>query len=264
MYDEAADFREHRAEVDGLVGVMRSVGVELTASMSVLDLGGGQGMHTGLLSALAGSVVCADVIDYSALYGGEFLKLLDEKHRRNDVAFHLDRVAFHRTDAMNLFYRDGWFDCVVSINSFEHIPDPGKALAEMIRVTRPGGFIYVSTDPIWTADTGSHFFHRVSEPWAHLRLDDAAFIARMRANDATDDEAREFLTAMNRWRADDYARVADAAAAQRQVDVIHRCTWSGVVDESHRSHENLRALTSRGFTEAELLLRGMRWVFRKR
>lgn len=264
MYDESADFETHRAEIAGFTAIMQSVGVALTHDMTVLDVGGGQGMHTGYLSAFARRVFCADVIDYTSLYGGEFPKLLDEKHRRNNVEFHLDRVAFHQTDATGMFYRDGLFDCVVSINSFEHIPDPGSALSEMVRVTRRGGHIYVSTDPIWTADTGSHFFHRVPEPWAHLRLTEAQFIARMRENDATEDETREFSRAMNRWRARDYARVVDAAAANRHVDVVHHDAWSGVTEASHRRHENLRALTRLGFTESELMVRGLRWVFRRR
>lgn len=264
MYDEAEDFRTHKAEIDALVAILDGVGVRMSRSMTVLDLGGGQGMHAGFLSALAGRVCCADVVDYSSLYGGEFLKLLDEKHRRNGVEFHLDRVAFHQTDAMSLLYRDAFFDCVVTINSFEHIPDPGRALAEAIRVTKPGGHVYISTDPIWTADTGSHFFHRVLEPWAHLLRDDDEFAAAMLANGASAEETQEFRRAMNRWRAGDYARVMREAEASRLVDVIHHDSWSGVTDEAHRRHENLARLRSRGFAEEELLVRGLRWVLRRR
>jgi len=263
MYDEAEDFRTHKAEVDALVAILDGVGVRLSPDMTVLDIGGGQGMHVGYLSGLAGKVICADVVDYSSLYQGEFLKLLDEKHRRNAVEFHLERVAFHQTDAMNLIYRDGLFDSVVSINSFEHIPHPGKALAEMIRVTRTGGHIYVSTDPIWTADTGSHFFHRVPEPWAHLLDDDDTFAARMLANGAPAEEATEYRRAMNRWRADDYLKVIRAAEAHRLVRVLHHDSWSGVTNEAHRDHENLERLLPRGFSRSELLIRGLRWVLRR-
>ncbi|HJU22517.1 MAG TPA: class I SAM-dependent methyltransferase [Casimicrobiaceae bacterium] len=264
MYDEAQDFREHRFEIDALVAILASVGVPLSRDMLVLDSGGGQGMHVGFLSALAGRVFCADIIDYSSLYGGEFLKLLDEKHRRNGVEFHLDRIAFHQTDATNLFYRDGLFDAVVSINAFEHIGHPGKALAEMIRVTRPGGCLYVSTDPIWTADTGSHFFHRVPEPWAHLVCSDEEFTARMRVSGASESETREYETAMNRWREKDYRAVVDAAVANGSIDVLHHDGWSAVTDESHRAHPNVRSLLQRGYAESELMLRGLRWVFRRR
>ena len=263
MYDEKEDFLHHKSEIDAMVSVLDTVGVRLSRQMTVLDLGAGQGMHAGFLSALAGRVFCADLVDYSSLYNGEFLRLIDEKHQRNNVEFHRSRVAFHQTDAMDLIYRDSMFDCVVSVNSFEHIPDPGKALAEMIRVTKSGGYIYISTDPIWTADTGSHFFHRVAEPWAHLFDDENVFAAKMLANGAPDNEVREFRGAMNRWRAKDYARVIDRSVADRQTKAIHRDSWSGVVDEAHRTHGNLQRLLTRGFTEEELLIRGLRWVLRK-
>jgi ubiquinone/menaquinone biosynthesis C-methylase UbiE len=264
MYDEREDFREHQAEIDAMVSVLAGVGVHLSQSMTVLDLGAGQGMHAGFLSVLAGKVFCADVCDYSSLYNGEFLKLIDEKYRRNNVEFRRDRVAFHQTDAMELIYRDALFDCVISVNSFEHIPDPGKALAEMIRVTRPGGHIYISTDPVWTADTGSHFFHRVAEPWAHLVYGDDAFASKMLTNEATNDEVDEFRRAMNRWRVEDYAKAIRRSVGKQSVDVLHEDSWSGVVSESHRKHENLNRLLLRGFTKSELLIRGLRWVLKKR
>lgn len=88
------------------------------------------------------------------------------------MALPVDRLEFDVTDAMDLMYRTGWFDFVYSINAFEHIPDPARALAEVGRVLRSGGYAYLSFDPAWTADTGSHFQHRVSEPWAHVLLDD--------------------------------------------------------------------------------------------
>ena len=264
MYDEREDFRTHRTEVEALVAVLRSAGTRITREMTVLDVGGGQGMHAGFLSALAGRVFCADVIDYSSLYDGQFLKLLDEKHGRNGVEFHLDRVAFHTTDAMNLFYRDALFDCIVSINSFEHIPDPGRALAEWVRVTRPGGHIYIATDPIWTADSGSHFFHRVPEPWAHLVDGDERFAERMLANGASPGEVVEYRHAMNRWRMSEYLGLVERMRRAGSVDVVHFDSWSGFTDPAHERHPNRRRLEQDGYAREELAVRGLRWVMKKR
>ena len=232
--------------------------------MVVLDLGAGQGMHAGFLANLAGRVHCADIIDYSSLYNGEFLKLLKEKHERNGFAFPLERVAFHQADAMDLHFRDGFFDAVVSINSFEHIPDPRRALRETIRVAKPGGFVFISTDPIWTADTGSHFFHRVPEPWGHLVYSDAEFIAKMEANGAAGAEITEFKSAMNRWRAVNYESAVNDIVQRGLARVACHDSWSGVVDDAHRHSENLRRLSERDFSEEELLIRGLRWVLVKR
>jgi hypothetical protein len=69
---------------------------------------------------------------------------------------------------------------------------------------------------------------------------------------------------MNRWRAADYARAMDEPVRKRRIDVLHHDSWSGVVDEKHLSHVNLRVLASHGYTERELMVRGLRWVLRKR
>ncbi|MGE2715846.1 methyltransferase domain-containing protein [Mycolicibacterium litorale] len=53
------------------------------------------------------------------------------------------QVGFLRADAQRLPFRDGVFDAVVSIAMLQLIPDPPTALAEMVRVLRPGGRIAV-------------------------------------------------------------------------------------------------------------------------
>ncbi len=39
-------------------------------------------------------------------------------------------------------YRDNSFDVVTSFLTLEHVDDVAKTVAEMVRVTRPGGFLY--------------------------------------------------------------------------------------------------------------------------
>jgi SAM-dependent methyltransferase len=50
-----------------------------------------------------------------------------------------DRVRFAVGDAQQLQFADRTFDRVLSLLVMNFIPDPSKALREMIRVTRPGG-----------------------------------------------------------------------------------------------------------------------------
>jgi ubiquinone/menaquinone biosynthesis C-methylase UbiE len=263
MYNEAQDFLHHKGEIDAMIAVLHAQRATLTPEMIVLDLGAGQGMHAGFLSLIAGRVYCADLLNYSTLYEGQFPKLLNEKHQRNGYPFALSKIEFNQTDAMDMVYRDSLFDLVVSINSFEHIPDPKKALCEMARVTKDGGYIYVSADPIWTADTGSHFFHRVPEPWAHLVYSDDQFCQQMSANGATPGEIAEYDVAMNRLRAADYSNIIREVTASGGVITVFSESWSGVQDESHRQHANVARLKTLGFSEQELLIRGMRWLFRK-
>lgn len=47
--------------------------------------------------------------------------------------------ALQTMDATRLDFPDAHFDAVVSMHAIEHIPDLDAALAEMVRVVRPGG-----------------------------------------------------------------------------------------------------------------------------
>lgn len=48
-------------------------------------------------------------------------------------------VRFEQGDAQDLPFADGSFDAVLCGYGLMHLPDPGTALAEMLRVLRPGG-----------------------------------------------------------------------------------------------------------------------------
>lgn len=54
-----------------------------------------------------------------------------------------DPVRFYRGDAENLPFADGAFDHVWSSGSIEYWPHPEEALAELRRVTKPGGRVLV-------------------------------------------------------------------------------------------------------------------------
>jgi SAM-dependent methyltransferase len=52
----------------------------------------------------------------------------------------LDDVA----DAQRLQYEDDSFDAVVALHVLHHLPSPRRALAEMVRVVRPGGALLIA------------------------------------------------------------------------------------------------------------------------
>ncbi len=52
-------------------------------------------------------------------------------------------AAACRADAQRLPFRDAAFDAVVSFAALEHIPDPRRVVAEMLRVLKPGGRVYL-------------------------------------------------------------------------------------------------------------------------
>ena len=48
-------------------------------------------------------------------------------------------------DIQAIPFSDDHFDVVVSLETLEHVPDPDKGLAELVRVVRPGGKIVITT-----------------------------------------------------------------------------------------------------------------------
>lgn len=53
------------------------------------------------------------------------------------------RITLERQDAKQMRYDRGAFGAVISNSIIHHIPEPGAVVGEMIRVTRPGGTIFV-------------------------------------------------------------------------------------------------------------------------
>jgi SAM-dependent methyltransferase len=56
------------------------------------------------------------------------------------------KVSFVKADSLQLPFEDNVFDLSYSISSLEHMPDPVKAVKEMIRVTKNKGLIVFTMD----------------------------------------------------------------------------------------------------------------------
>ena len=70
-------------------------------------------------------------------------------------------ISIHRMDAQSMSFRDDAFDHVVAPYVISVVPDPGRVMAEIARVCRPGGTVVVV----------NHFVHedrllRYAERWA--------------------------------------------------------------------------------------------------
>jgi len=53
------------------------------------------------------------------------------------------RALLEQADVLSLPYDDQSFDVVMAAHVLEHLPDPQRALAEMIRVLKPGGMVFL-------------------------------------------------------------------------------------------------------------------------
>ncbi len=68
-------------------------------------------------------------------------------------------------DALSIPLTDNSVDLVFCASLIEHVSDPGRLLAEIRRVLRPGGYAYVSFPPFYSPRGGHEFapFHLLGE-----------------------------------------------------------------------------------------------------
>ncbi|MCX4388962.1 class I SAM-dependent methyltransferase [Micromonospora peucetia] len=120
------------------------------AGRTVLDVGGGPGYFAAAFRAAGARYVGLDpdVGDFSAA-GDSVAGML-------------------RGSGTALPVRSGGVDVTFSSNVLEHVSEPTRMLDEMVRVTRPGGVLFVSFTP-WLSPWGGH----ETAPWHYLGGDRA-------------------------------------------------------------------------------------------
>jgi SAM-dependent methyltransferase len=135
-----------------------------------LDVGTGAGTLALALAPLVREVVGVDIV-----------KELLERARANAPA----NVTFVEGDATNLPLESGSFDLVCTRRTLHHIAHPEPALAEMVRVTAPGGRVFVDdqiapVDPLAALDLDR--FEQARDPSHTRTLPDIDFRQLFEAN----------------------------------------------------------------------------------
>ena len=103
---------------------------DLKGGERALDLACGTGDIT---FALARRLASGEAIGLDITQG-----MLDiAERKRRDMGF--DNVSFHRADILSMPFPDETFDCVTAGYALRNVPDLEVALAEIIRVMKPGG-----------------------------------------------------------------------------------------------------------------------------
>ena len=140
MFDEVAERYDLTNDVLSL-GQARiwrhavSRAVDARPGQVVLDLAAGTGTSALPFAAAGASVVACD-------FSLGMLRVGRRAH---------ERLPFVAGDALRLPFADGAFDSVTISFGLRNVADPDAALAEMARVTRPGGRLVVCefSQPTW-------------------------------------------------------------------------------------------------------------------
>ena len=128
LYDLFENVYNHRV----YVGTGKKVAEFIEPTDVVLECACGTGAITVCIAPKCRRLIATD-------FASGMLKQAARKCRK------LSNVSFRRADITNIKCGNDRFDKVVAGNVIHLLPDPGKALAELERVVKPGGKIIIPT-----------------------------------------------------------------------------------------------------------------------
>jgi SAM-dependent methyltransferase len=159
----------------------RLAALGVRAGSRVLDAGTGFGRHAFELARQGARVVALDqAADEVTGTRDTLAAMVDAGEVRADRC-----AGVLRGDATRLPFRDASFDAVITSEVLEHIADDTVAIAELVRVLRPGG-VFAATVPSWLPEKVnwmiSNEYHAPSAVGGHVRIYSSAELkAKLRA-----------------------------------------------------------------------------------
>jgi ubiquinone/menaquinone biosynthesis C-methylase UbiE len=133
---------------------------------SILDVGTGTGVLLPLLGKAIGQSGTLVAIDFS-------MKMLLAAIRHD---FYI-RPAFFNAGVAAIPFRQGSFDKVTCFSAFPHFPDKKRALAEMVRVLKVSGWLFIAH--LHSIEEIAHLHHEVGGSVHQDHLPDRAMMAKL-------------------------------------------------------------------------------------
>jgi len=176
-------------------------------NLTVLDVGCGHGS------------LCVD----AAEQGAKIVIGIDTDHQRiafadANVAQNFPSLRSHlQFLAKDLEECDiGYFDVILSKDSFEHILDPEAVLVEMSNRLKPGGHIFIGFAPLYNSPIGHHFRTGTMLPWGHLIGQEKDIVARLNRRNGTAVTSIRDL-GLNMYALRDYRRLFTTCGLQIEL-----------------------------------------------
>jgi SAM-dependent methyltransferase len=114
-------------------------------------------------------------------------------------------VFFSQMDASRLGFKNDSFDLVCSFASFEHFSDPESVLDEALRLTKPGGYIYLHFGPLYMSQYGLHAYRSITVPYCQFLFPPEVLTKSCLEKDLKPPD----YTSLNKWTIEDYRNLWD-------------------------------------------------------
>jgi len=172
----------------------------------------------------------------------------------------IERCSFVSLNAEALLWRDNSFDFVFSLNAFEHISRPDRALAEIGRILRPGGRALIQFSPLYYADCGSHLPMTVglNRPWAHLLMTPEQIKQAVIAQGGVPNEVDSILDSLNGWSARQFRHMFETSGLR----IISHVAHTGFTIEGADASPEFATLLAR-FPREDLTTISMLWYLER-
>lgn len=145
-------------------------------------------------------VACGDAMTSFLLNGfGHAVQLADCEDWRDERA---QLLSFQVCDVCKeLPFTSNRYDLVFSYNAFEHFSDPANALREMVRVCRPGGYLFFEFGPLYAGPWGLHAYRSLNMPYPQFLFSKSFILEKLSKVGIRDlGKERTELQYTNGWR----------------------------------------------------------------
>jgi SAM-dependent methyltransferase len=117
-------------------------------------------------------------------------------------------LRFERSAPVTIPAPDQHFDIVTSWSVFEHVDDPVRLLADIRRVIKPSGYLFIQLWPFYDSEHGGHLWKHYDEPFPHHLHRDETILEQVQGDVATDPRrsADDEYRSLNRISPDDLQR----------------------------------------------------------